>query len=442
MNKILLLICILSGWYVKSQQVIDEIFAIVGGEIVMKSEVESQYFQSISQGFPAGDKTKGLIKETLLLQALLLHHGKIDSVEVNDAQVDQDVDRKMQYFLAQMGGNPADLERQFGKTYLEVKDDLREVSRNTFISDGKRREITANVQVTPEDVKKYYESLPKDSLPLVSETVEIGHIVIKPKVNKVEKERVKAEVEKYRSEILNGASFETKALLYSQDPGSARRGGELGFVGRGQLVPEFEAVAFNLKENEVSEVVESPYGFHVIQLMEKRGQMVNVRHILRTPRITYDDQKIAKEELDSIQKEVKEGRLAFDVAAVKYSEDENSSGNSGIMLNPQTGTSQFELVDLDARLYKLIENLEVGEFSDVVLETTPDGKNYYHFLTLKAKNAAHTATLETDYKKIYEEAILVKQKEVLDQWVSKQIKKTYIQVKEGYSCPEIRSWLK
>ena len=441
MNKLILLAFILFGTVSYSQQVIDEIFAVIGGEIVMKSEIESQYLQTTSQGFPKGESTRGMIKESLLLQALLLHHGKIDSVQVNDAQIDQDVDRKMQYFLAQMGGSPADLERQFGKTYLEVKDDLREVSKNAFISDGKRREVTSGVKITPEEVKEYYESLPQDSLPLVSESVEIGHIVINPEVNKTEKERVRAEVNRYREEILNGASFETKALLYSQDPGSARRGGELGFVGRGQLVPEFEAVAFNLKENEISDVVESAYGFHVIQLIEKRGQMVNVRHILRIPRITYEDQKLAKDLLDSIHQEVTTGKLAFDKAAVLYSQDENSSGNSGVMINPQTGTSLFDLADLDSRLFKVIENVKVGEYTDVMMESTPDGKSYYHFITLKSKNPAHTATLETDYKQIYDEALLMKQKKALDAWVKKEIKKTYIQIKEGYHCSEIQNWI-
>lgn len=441
MNKFLLVIGLLLSQISFSQDVIDEIFAVVGGEIIMKSEIESQYLQSVSQGFPRGEATQGLIKESLLLQALLLHHGKIDSVQVNDAQIDADVDRKMQYFLAQMGGNPADLERQFGKTYLEVKDDLRQVSKNAFISDGKRMEITMNVQITPEEVKEYYESLPQDSLPLVSESVEIGHVVIQPQVSQKEKERVRKELERYRQDIVNGGDFATKALLYSQDPGSARRGGELGFVSRGQLVPEFEAVAFNLEENEISEVVESPYGFHIIQLIEKRGQMVNVRHILRIPRITAMDQKRAKATLDSIYKEVKEGRLAFDKAAVEYSQDENSSGNSGIMINPRTGTTKFELVDLDARLYKILEGLEVGEISVVMMEMTSDGKNYYHFVLLKSKVPAHTASLETDYKRIYEEALLMKQSKALDDWVLKEIKKTYIQIKDAYKCPEISKWI-
>lgn len=441
MNKVILIVSLLISQFTFAQEVIDEIFAIVGGEIIMKSEIETQYQQTLAQGYPRGEATKGLIKQSLLLQALLLHHGKVDSVQVNDAQIDADVDRKMQYFLAQMGGNPADLERQFGKTYLEVKDDLREVSKNAFISDGKRMEVTMNVQITPEEVKEYYNSLPQDSLPLISESVEIGHIVIQPEVSSKEKERVRAEMERYRQAILDGEDFATKALLYSQDPGSARIGGELGFVSRGQLVPEFEAVAFNLEENEISEVVESPYGFHIIQLIEKRGQMVNVRHILRIPRITPADQKRAKTTLDSIYKEVKAGRLSFDKAAVEYSQDENSSGNSGIMINPKTGTTKFDLVDLDARLYKIVEGLEVGEISVVMMEMTSDGSNYYHFVLLKSKTPAHTASLDTDYKRIYEEALLLKQSEALDEWVLKEIKKTYIQIKESYNCPEIAKWI-
>lgn len=439
----ILSIILIASLSLSSQQVIDEVVAVVGGNMVMKSELESQYIQAINQGYPKGNATKCFIMNELLSERLLLNQAQLDSLEVNEAEVNADVDRKLQYFLAQMGGNPASLEEHFGKTYLEVKDDLKEVSKNSILAQMMMSKISGDVDVTPKEVRAYFNSLDPDSIPLIDAEVEIGHIVIKPEVSEEEKLRVQKKLEKIRQDILNGASFSSKAAIYSEDPGSAAKGGELGFVGRGQLVPSFEAVAFNLKEGEISEIVESPYGYHIIQLVEKRGQMVNVRHILMSARVYPSDIVDAKAELDSIKELVTSGKMTFAQAAVKFSEDENSSGNSGLILNPRTSTTKFPINDLDSRMFIGVDQMKVGDYSDVTLVQAQDGSNYYHFLNLKSKTEPHKASLKTDYQRIQEAALNQKRMKHIDSWLLEKIDKTHIFVKDDYiMCEELSKWKK
>lgn len=443
MKKIFIGLALLVSSWSFGQQVADEIIGIVGDNIILKSDLDSQYGQAIAQGFPKGKDTKCLIVEDLMFQSLLLNQAQIDSIEVTEAQVEDQIDRRMQYFMMQMNGNPKLLEEYFGKTYLEIKEDLKVVVENNLKAEQMKSNLTSGVKITPAEVRAYFESLDEDSIPLIGSEIEIGQIEIKGKVSEAEKDRVVKELLKIKDQINAGSSFTAKAALYSQDPGSARNGGELGFVGRGQLVPEFEAVAFKLKPGEISNVVESPYGYHLIQLIEKRGEMVNVRHILLIPQVYPSDLNKAKSKIDSIYSLVQKGEMSFAKAAAEFSDDENSSSYGGMMVNPKTGTTSFAIEDVDSKMFFEVDHLKVGEMSEPKLVVSPDGKKSYKIFYLKSKTKPHKASLSTDYQKIQQEALVQKQGKFLDQWLKKQVKENYVMLKEKYLfCDELNKWVK
>ncbi|HDO27961.1 MAG TPA: peptidylprolyl isomerase, partial [Bacteroidetes bacterium] len=348
------------------EQVIDEVVALVGRNIILVSDIENQYLNYRMQGGISGSSQEIHCKilEDLLYQKLMVVQAEYDSIEVTPDQVNSELDRRISTFINQFGSQDK-MEKYYGKSLSEIKSELSEIIKEQLLAQQVQAGITTEVTVTPSEIRSYFNSLPKDSIPLIKTQYTIAEIVKKPPVSIEEKLRVKERLLELRKRILKGESFATMAILYSEDPGSAKRGGELGFYGRGQLYPEFEAVAFKLKEGEISNVVETEAGYHIIQLIERKGDYVNVRHILMVPKVSPADLMIARNELDSVALLIRSDSITFEKAVDEFS-DSKDKNNGGLLINPYTGGTTWEPEQLDPQVSFTIEKMKVGEISNAV----------------------------------------------------------------------------
>lgn len=416
----------------QESKVIDQVVAVVGQNIILESDVENQYYQYRMQSgiIGGGSSVRCQMLENTLFQKLLLNQAEIDSVEITALQIEQTMDQRLRYFIAQLGSKER-FEEYYGKSIEEFKEEFRKDIENQLKVETTQQSIVENVNVTPSEVKAYFRQIPTDSIPLVNSMVEIGEIVRMPDVSLEQKLLIKNRLRGLRERVIEGESFATLAILYSEDPGSAKNGGELGFYGRGELYKEFEAVAFKLDEGEVSEIVETKAGFHIIELIERKGEYVNVRHILLKTKVSPYDLAKAKSNLDTVAGLIRSDSLSFDEAVLKYSDAENKN-SGGLLINPMTGTTGFEVSDLDPQVSFVIDKMQVGEISSPVMMETEDGKQAYRLLYLKKRTLPHRANLQEDYNKIQEWALLEKQGQVFQEWVRKKAGKTYIRINEKY----------
>jgi peptidyl-prolyl cis-trans isomerase SurA len=422
--------------------VIDAVVGIVGGNIVLKSDIENQYLQIRSQGNIVGTSTKlkCQIFEGLLFQKLLLHQAQVDSISVTDTQVEMEMDRRMRYFISQ-AGSPDRLEEHFGKSLLEIKNELRDVIKEQMLSEQEQQKITADATITPSEVKTFFKRIPKDSIPLVNSEFEIGIIVKQPVIGPAEKQEAKDKLKGFKDRITKGDDFSTLAVLYSEDPGSSKQGGELGMFKRGEMRTEFEAAAFKLKPGEVSDIVETEDGFHLIQMIERRGEYVNVRHILVQPKVSPIDLNKAKITLDSVSAMITSKKITYDQAVITYSDDPNKN-SGGMLINPASGNSRFEASQIDAKIFFIVDKLKAGEVSAPVV-MTDRGKQDYRIYYLKSRTNPHKANLEEDYARIQQLALERKKQELLDEWISGKLTSTYISISPEFSsCPFQRKWIK
>ena len=418
---------------VKAQErVVDEIVAVVGQNMILESQLETQYLQARMQGMTRGGAhdSKCQILEGLLFEKLMLNQAELDSVVVSDLQVEQSLDQRIRYFIAQFGSQEK-LEEFYQKSIIEIKNEFRDLVRKQLMVEQVQINITENVDVTPSEVRSYYKKMPEDSIPLINSEVEIMQIVKMPPVTMEQKKEVKERLRELRNRIVEGESFSTLAILYSEDPGSASKGGELGFYGRGALFPEFEAVAFKLKEGEISDIVETEAGFHIIQLIEKKGEYINVRHILLQTKVSPMALAEAKRELDSIANVIRGGDFTFEEAVEKFSEDPGKN-SGGLLINPMTGTTKFEMDQLDPQVSFAIDKLEVGEISNAVPMKTEKNKDAYRVLKLKSRTKPHRANLKEDYNRIYRWALEYKQQQKIAEWVNKNAGNAYIRINNRY----------
>jgi len=431
-----LLVCVLGIQSVLTAQqaaVIDQVVAVVGRNIVMQSDIENQYIQMRLQRGISGTaaEIRCQILEDLLFQKLLLNQAELDSVTVTDAQVEQEMERRLRYFITELGSQEK-LEAYYNKTVNEIKDELRRLVKDQMMGEQVQSEIMRKVVVTPQEVRNFFKNIPKDSIPMVPTEYEIAQIVKKPPITADEKLAVKEKLSEYRRRILAGERFTTLALLYSEDPGSARKGGELGFYGRGELYPEFEAVAFKLREGEISEIVETEAGFHILQLIERRGDYVNVRHILLMTKVSPLALEKAKSELDSIANLIRSGEMTFAEAVEKFSEDPKKS-NGGLLINPYTAGIKFDPETLDQQVSFVIERLNVGDISDPVPMKTEDGKDAYRLLQLVSRVEPHKANLRDDYPRIQQWALQQKQQKAVENWIRNKSKNAFVDIHENYA---------
>lgn len=418
---------------VDDNQILDQVVAVVGSNVILKSEIETQYLQYRMQGFIEGSSQtlRCEILKDLIFQNLLLNQADVDSIVVAESSVDQELDRRFRYFITQFGSKEK-LEEYYGKSVDEFKEEMRDVVKNQLIQSNVQSEIVKNVGITPKEVKAYYKEIPYDSLPLINAEYFVAELVSEPQITEAQKLEVKERLLSLRARILKGESFATLAILYSEDPGSAKKGGELGMYGRGELYPEFEDVAFNLKDGEISGIVETEAGFHVIQMIENQKDYVNVRHILIKPKVSPIQLQKTVTYLDSIYTLIQNGTYTFDAAVKLFSDNANRMGG-GYLINPKTGSNIFQAEDLDPKVFYTIDKLKVGDVSKPVSFTTEKNKDAYRLLSLVKKTEPHRANIDDDYDKIYEIALGKKHQKVLDEWVTEHAKQAYIRIVDNYS---------
>ncbi len=436
MKQILLIISLFLGLFITdsfSQKgvLIDQIIGVVGSKAILESDVEAQYIQYQARGHQSQGDPKCEIFEKLLFEKLLINQAKIDSVEVSKKQVEGEIDRRINIFIEQIGGIEK-LEVYFNKSLAEIKESFREMVRNQIITQKMQMEITSNVRISPKEVDQFFDNFPKDSLPIIDAEYEIQQITKYPLISKDENEEVKKRISKFRERIINGEKFSTIAILYSEDKLSAKKGGELGFIGRSELVPEFAAVAFSLKKDEVSEIVKTDFGYHIIKMIEKKGSKVNVRHILLSPRISATTKIKAKSLLDSIAKIVREKKMNFGQAAMEFSEDKDTKKNMGLLVNPYTGTSKFESKHIDPTTFFKLKRMKVNEISEPFEAKDLNGKAVIKIIVMKSKTEAHSISLKNDYKKIQDMALNSKKQDVVNKWVKQKQKETYIKINKTF----------
>jgi peptidyl-prolyl cis-trans isomerase SurA len=425
----------------KKEVVVDQIVAVVGGNVVLLSDVENEYIQYMLQGNTQGGAgLRCRVIEELLFQKLLLVQAEVDSVVVTDKQVENELERRMRYFIEQIGSKEK-LEAYFGKSILEIKEDLRDRIRDHLMIQEVQAKITANVKITPAEVMEFYNGIPEDSLPLITPEYEILQIVKKPPISDEEIAAVKAKLTGLRDRVLKGEDFSTLANLYSMDPGSMNKGGNLGLIGRGETYPEFEAAAFSLKPGEVSPIIKTEKGYHIIQLIERRGEFVNVKHILIIPQPSVTDLAKAKKDLEHIAALIAADSLTFEEAAAKYSDDPTKN-NNGLLTNSYTGTSLFDAQEIDPSIFFVVDKLKVGDVSGAILYTDQeDQRQAYRLLKLKSFTQPHRANLQDDYPRIQSLVLMFKQNEEINKWISTKSGATYIKIAPDFiNCDFQYDW--
>ena len=441
---ILLGVGVLPGLQAQQRMVIDKIVAIVGENTILESDVMMQYDQMRRQGMVApGYASRCKILEDIMVQKLLLHQARLDSLQVDAGEVERQLDARLQRFIQMVGSKEA-LERYYQKSILEIKDDLREGVREQLLAGMEQENIIKDVTITPGEVRAYYRKLPKDSLPIIPEQYVIQQIQINPPYSEEAKIAARQKLLDLRKRILEGERFSTLAILYSEDPGTARRGGELGFTAKTDLDKDFARVAFSLKKGQVSQIVESRFGYHIIQLIERRGDMINVRHILIKPKLSAEAIRRANELLDSIARQIRIDSLSFERAALLYSEDEHTRTTGGLVLNPMTGEPRFDMSQFDKRTGQIVAKLKEGEISDPFQYVDEAGNTVFKIIRLKKIIPAHRANLELDYEMLANKAKLEKQKKVFDEWIEDKLRNTYVRVDEEYRHCHFQypGWLK
>ena len=416
--------------------VIDEVVWVVGDEAILKSDVESERLNAQYEGRKFDGDPYCVIPEQLAIQKLFLHQAELDSIDVSEQEVLSRLEQQTNWLIDQIGSKEK-MEEYYNKTSTQIREMLRENIRNGLIVEKMQREIVGDIKIVPADVRRYFKNLPQDSIPFVPTQVEVQIVTLEPKIPQEEIERVKKTLRDYTERIEKGEiAFGTLARLYSEDPGSARRGGEYGFQGRGEVVPEFANVVFNLTDpKKVSKVFETEYGFHIAQLIEKRGDRVSYRHILLKPKVEEKDLETSLLRLDSIAKDIRNAKFTFDEAATFISQDKDTRNNHGLMANPNSGTARFEMHELaqvSQEVAKTVEGLNVGEISEPFTMINNKGKEICAIVKLKARIDGHKATITEDYQRLKSIVQSKLGEEKLQKWIVDKQKSTYVRINENW----------
>lgn len=427
--------------------IIEEVAWMVGDQPIYKSEIEEAYQQMLYEKTPVNGDPYCVVPEQLAIEKLFLHQADMDTVEVQESMVSMAVDQRLNYLITNLGSKEK-VEEYFRKPISEFRSQLSDVMRNQYRVQQVQASLTKDLKVTPSDVRRYFSTLPQDSIPFVPLQVECEIITINPKIPQEEIDDIKSRLRQYADRVNKGESdFSTLAILYSQDPGSSVRGGEIGFMGRGHLEPEYAAVAFNLNDTrKVSKIVETQYGYHIIQLIEKRGDRVNTRHILLRPKVSDQELTEAIHRLDSVRANiVTHKRFTFEEAAPILSQDKDTRNNQGRMLNQANGTTRFEMKDLPQEVAKVVDKMQVGDVSEAFIMKDPKrDRDIVAIVKLTQRIPAHRANLSEDYQTIkgmYENS--AKQQMVKD-WLSRKIRDTYVKIEDNWADCEFEhpEWLR
>ena len=422
---------------VAQKNVIDEVVWVVGDEAILRSDVEKRRMEY-------GTQLKGnpycVIPEQLAIQKLFLHQAVIDSIDVSDADASPYVEEELNKRIM-MAGSKEKLEEYMKMPMVQIREEMHDMVKNEMVAMRMREQLMSDIKVTPAEVRRFFKDMPEDSLPLIPTQVEVQILVLQPRIPQTEIDRIKDLLRDYTERVNQGtSSFQTLARLYSEDPGSARQGGELGFAGKGVYATEFENVAFNLHDGEISDVVETQFGFHIIQLIERRGETINCRHILLTAKVPVEALEKAQNQLDSVAQLIRNGDMTFEEACKKYSDDD-SRNNGGYLSNAATGGNWLSLQDLQEleqgypeykNLAFVISRLEVGQISDPVPMTTNENNDAFRLVKVNRKNEAHQANLKDDYSLIQNWALGQKRQQAIGKWVANKAAKAYIRLDDAY----------
>jgi peptidyl-prolyl cis-trans isomerase SurA len=448
MKKVLLMASGLLFLFLTTQaqkKSVDKVIAVLGSDVILLSELNQQYVMYLNSGNPVDEKVKCYILQQMLVQHLLKQQAEIDSVMVDDKQVDDELDRRMRMQIQRAGGQDK-LEEFLNRSVLQYKDELRPDVKDQLQANKMQGTITEKVSITPSEVQKYYDSYKKDSLPDIPAEYEVGEILLQPELTKQEKQRFFDKLDAIRLRVKSGEDFGFLAKTYSEDPGSAAEGGDLGFFDRTQMAKEFTATAFKLKPGELSNVFETEFGFHILQVVERRGEQVHARHILIRPQSTPQSLTRTQLHADSIYNNIKANKISFSAAASLYSADKESKYNGGMILFADNVTARTTFIPadkLDPKIFLVVDTMKVGEVSKPVAFTGQDGKDGYKIVFLKSKIAPHKGNLDQDYTKFKEKAQQQKSDRVMSEWFEKRRKSTYIRIDDDYlSCDELKIWTK
>ncbi len=424
---------------------IDDVVAIVGDDAILRSDIEYQYEQAIIDGANYGGDMKCYIFEQLLIQKLMVNQAKLDSIIVSDSEVTNQVDARINYYVQQVGGQDK-LEEYFNKPISQIKRDQMELVRSQMIAQRMQSEITKDIKITPSEIRNYYNAMPEDSLPYISAQYELAQIVLYPAVEQTEIDRVKDRLRDFQRQVAEGRDFATLAVLYSEDKGSAPRGGDLGWYTKAGFVPEFSAVAFNMHEKgKVSKIVETEYGYHIIQLVDRKGDRINCRHILMKPKLTAENKAKAVEFLDTVYSSLSQNKLTFEEAASRFSMDKDSRSFGGGMVIQNDGTVKFQLNEIPAEIAKAIQGLKDGEFSKpFFMVDERRSKDTYRIVMLKKRHEPHRANMSDDYSLLQEMMEERKRKDAVDEWIRKRQKEIYVNISpEWQNCDfQYNGWVR
>lgn len=423
---------------------VDRILAQIGNNIILLSDIENQRIQAMSQSMEVDKNSECFMLEEMLYQNLLVNQAKLDSIEVSDGQVNAEMENRLRTIETQIGGKQK-LEEFYGKTYTQIKDEFREIIRDRLLAQEMERQITTDILVTPRDVKRFYDDIPKDSLPYINEHIAIQQILIYPQITQEDKTKTIEQLRTWREDVISGSrSFEALATVHSKDLGSARQGGKIS-ASRGMMVRPFEAAAFALEVGEISDVVETQYGYHIIQLIERKGDDYTVRHILTTPEVSRKSLMDAAALMDECYDRLKKGDISWEDAVKAYSEDEETKQNKGNIANPYTGEQYWDVQyinEIDPQIFGLTNSLKVGEFSQPALyEDVRNRKEGVRIVRLADRTAPHTANLTDDYSFIQRAAENKKKEDIIADWVNDNLRNAYIRIDENYKeCPFRYDW--
>ena len=425
--------CFMIGWGSLIGQkavILDKVVAQVGSEVILWSEVEEYYAYQKANSGKMPEDARCIILDNLMLKALLVSEAKLDTlIIVSDAEVEDNLNRRIDEILFMMNGDVVFFQDYYGKTVNEVKNDMREDLRNQLLSERMQGSVIRNIKITPAEVKSFFEKIPRDSLPFFQSEVEISEIIFKPKVNDVEKKKAIEKLEELKARYQKGEDFAVLAKNHSDDPGSARVGGELGWQKRGAFVQQFEEAAYRLDIGELSEIVESDFGFHLIQMLERRGNSFKTRHILIRPEITQADIELAKQAVLDVRKQILEKKITFEAAVKEYSDDKAQSyTNAGRVVNPKTSNTFFEIADLEYDVFFAIDSMKVGGISGPIEIQDDEGSVYFKMIQLNSRSTPHRANLNQDFSKIKQAAIEQKKASFLDTWVKERSESTYVEI--------------
>jgi peptidyl-prolyl cis-trans isomerase SurA len=439
-NRILIIaMLVVNVTMAQEKHVVDGIAAVVGKSVILNSDIEKGIMQYKAQGVSISPGMDCQIFEDLMVEKLLVHQAIVDSVEVSNDEVNRSVEQRLQ-MLIQRVGSIEELEKFYNKTEDELKDEMFDILKDQLLAQRMQQQMIMDVDVTPDEVRTYFNKIPKDELPQFGTEVVLAHIVKKPILSKETKDATIAKLTEIRTDILeNGSSFKMKAILYSEDPGSAGKGGAYYGVKKGQFVKPFEEAAFNLQEGEISEPFETEFGFHIVQLIKRKGEQLDLRHILIKPIISSEDLEETQAALDSIKSKIQQGDITFSEAAKEYSDDETTKFNDGMMINPRTQEGHFELNQLEKDIYFKVEGMEVGDISDVIYRETERGEKEFVIVTLLERIAPHQADFSKDYQKIKQMALAEKKAKITEDWIKEHVSSAYIRISDKFDRCEFKN---